>query len=132
MEACMAIKLAGLVRSSDFNEKVFSFFFLHGTEADAMAEKVLEYVHLVPQTKQVRALHTVIRDKNTQRGDFVFYSDRLIRLLVEEGLGLLPFAEKVIETPVGPYPGSSRIPNRFLGDANLAAAYVHRIDFTIA
>jgi len=28
---------------------------------------------------------TIIRDKNTQRADFIFYSDRIIRVLVEEG-----------------------------------------------
>lgn len=31
-------------------------------------------------------LHTIIRDKTTKREDFIFYSDRLIRLLIEEGL----------------------------------------------
>ena len=41
---------------------------------------------LLPCNKQVQALHTIIRDKNTSREDFVFYSDRLIRLLVEEGI----------------------------------------------
>ena len=31
------------------------------------------------------ALLTLIRDKDTPRSDFIFYSDRIIRLLVEEG-----------------------------------------------
>lgn len=39
----------------------------------------------LPQTKQLDALLTIIRDKNTNRSDFIFYSDRIIRLLVEEG-----------------------------------------------
>jgi hypothetical protein len=34
------------------------------------------------QTAQLEALYTIIRDKNTSRGDFIFYSDRIIRLLV--------------------------------------------------
>ena len=34
---------------------------------------------------QIRGLHTVIRNKDTTREDFIFYSDRLIRLLIEEG-----------------------------------------------
>ncbi|KAK9694354.1 Uracil phosphoribosyltransferase, synthesizes UMP from uracil [Basidiobolus ranarum] len=42
---------------------------------------------------------TMIRDKNTNRGDFIFYSDRVIRLLVEEGLNHLPVVDKVITTP---------------------------------
>jgi uracil phosphoribosyltransferase len=37
-------------------------------------------VHLLPQTKQLRALHTIIRDRAVRREDFVFYADRIIRL----------------------------------------------------
>src|SRR3954451_23506992 len=43
----------------------------------------------------------MIRDKNTQRADFIFYSNRIIRLLVEEGLNHLPVVEHAITTPVG-------------------------------
>ncbi|CAI2187041.1 15522_t:CDS:2 [Funneliformis geosporum] len=39
------------------------------------------------ETNQIEALLTMIRDKTTNRGDFIFYSDRIIRLLVEEGVG---------------------------------------------
>lgn len=39
----------------------------------------------LPRTGQLAGLLTAIRDKNTARGDFIFYSDRIIRLLVEEG-----------------------------------------------
>lgn len=39
----------------------------------------------LPRTNQLAGLLTIIRDKNTARGDFIFYSDRIIRLLVEEG-----------------------------------------------
>jgi uracil phosphoribosyltransferase len=42
-----------------------------------------------------------IRDKNTDRADFIFYSNRIIRLLVEEGLNHLPVVEHTITTPVG-------------------------------
>ncbi|MDI1476292.1 uracil phosphoribosyltransferase [Polyangium sp. y55x31] len=58
-------------------------------------------VHLLPQTNQLRALHTVIRDRNVRREDFVFYSGRIIRLLIEAGLNLLPFDPCEVETPVG-------------------------------
>ena len=33
--------------------------------------------------------------------DFVFYADRLLRLVVEAGLGFLPFADKAVTTPTG-------------------------------
>ncbi|OBZ66629.1 Uracil phosphoribosyltransferase [Grifola frondosa] len=58
-------------------------------------------VFTLPQTAQLEALYTIIRDKNTSRGDFLFYSDRIIRLLVEEGLNHLPVVPKTIETPTG-------------------------------
>ncbi|XP_060568712.1 uracil phosphoribosyltransferase homolog [Ruditapes philippinarum] len=49
----------------------------------------------------VRELQTVLRDKTTNRSDFVFYADRLIRLIVEEGLNQLPYKECEITTPTG-------------------------------
>jgi uracil phosphoribosyltransferase len=42
----------------------------------------------------------MIRDKNTRRADFIFYSNRIIRLLVEEGLNHLPVVEHTVNTPV--------------------------------
>ncbi|XP_058101972.1 uridine kinase-like protein 3 isoform X7 [Magnolia sinica] len=50
---------------------------------------------------QIRGMHTLIRDVKTTKHDFVFYADRLIRLVVEYGLGHLPFTEKQIVTPIG-------------------------------
>ncbi|KKF94789.1 Uracil phosphoribosyltransferase [Ceratocystis platani] len=58
-------------------------------------------VHVLPQTPQLIALLTVIRNKDTQRADFVFYSNRIIRLLVEEGLNHLPVVSHDVTTPVG-------------------------------
>lgn len=55
----------------------------------------------LPQTAQLEALYTIIRDKDTPRGDFIFYTDRIIRLLVEEGLNHLPVIPKTVETPTG-------------------------------
>jgi uracil phosphoribosyltransferase len=58
-------------------------------------------VLLLPQTNQLRGLYSIIRSKDTHRSDFVFYSDRIIRLLVEKGLDQLPVQEKTVETPLG-------------------------------
>ncbi|CAL5325321.1 unnamed protein product [Camellia sinensis] len=49
----------------------------------------------------IRGMHTLVRDVRTTKHDFVFYADRLIRLVVEHGLGHLPFTEKQIITPTG-------------------------------
>ena len=51
------------------------------------------------QTNQLEALYSVIRDKNTSRDDFIFYSDRIIRLLIEEALNLLPVESIHLTTP---------------------------------
>ncbi|KAL7899118.1 PRTase-like protein [Trichoderma sp. SZMC 28014] len=58
-------------------------------------------VYVLPQTPQLIALLSMIRNKDTERADFIFYSNRIIRLLVEEGLNHLPVIEKSITTPVG-------------------------------
>ncbi|KAI0157492.1 uracil phosphoribosyltransferase-domain-containing protein [Xylariaceae sp. FL1272] len=60
-----------------------------------------ETVTTLAQTPQLIALLTKIRDKNTDRADFIFYSNRIIRLLVEEGLNHLPVVEHTVTTPVG-------------------------------
>ena len=63
-------------------------------------------VHLLPQTHQLRALHTLVRDRNARREDFVLHSGRIIRMLIEAGLNLLPFEPYDVHTPVGStYPG---------------------------
>ncbi|MGW1521264.1 uracil phosphoribosyltransferase [Streptomyces sp. NPDC002287] len=58
-------------------------------------------VHPLPQTNQLRAMHTIIRDRRASRADFVFYSRRIIRLLLESALDQLPFDRHEAITPVG-------------------------------
>lgn len=38
-------------------------------------------LHLLESTFQMRGMHTIIRDKTTSKGDFIFFADRLIRLV---------------------------------------------------
>ncbi len=38
---------------------------------------------LCPAALQIRGMHTIIRDRNTHAADFVFYADRLLRLVSE-------------------------------------------------
>ncbi|KAK6912992.1 hypothetical protein RJ641_022593 [Dillenia turbinata] len=65
--------------------------------------KIYPNVNVIQSTFQIRGMHTLIRDKEISKHDFVFYSDRLIRLVVEHGLGYLPFTEKQIVTPTGSF-----------------------------
>ncbi|XP_065874739.1 uridine kinase-like protein 5 [Euphorbia lathyris] len=68
--------------------------------------KIYPNIFVIFPTFQIRGMHTLIRDVNTTKHDFVFYADRLIRLVVEHGLGHLPFIERQITTPTSSiYPG---------------------------
>lgn len=69
--------------------------------ATSTSEGIPASVFTLPHTAQLEALYTIIRDKDTSRGDFLFYSDRIIRLLVEEGLNHLPVLPKTVQTPTG-------------------------------
>ncbi|KAH3673181.1 hypothetical protein WICMUC_003799 [Wickerhamomyces mucosus] len=57
-------------------------------------------VLLLEQTNQLKGLFSIIRSKDTHRSDFVFYSDRIIRLLVEKGLEQLPVETHDVQTPL--------------------------------
>jgi uracil phosphoribosyltransferase len=72
-------------------------------------------LHLLPQTHQLRALHSIIRDRTASREDFVFYSGRIIRLLIENALDLLPFEPWAVETPVGRVYDGLRFTRRICG-----------------
>ncbi|OZJ03320.1 Uracil phosphoribosyltransferase, partial [Bifiguratus adelaidae] len=66
-----------------------------------MGYKLPPQCQVLTPTSQLKALMTIIRGKDTSRADFIFYADRVIRLLVEEGLNHLPVNEKQVETPTG-------------------------------
>lgn len=61
----------------------------------------MDRVHIIQPTNQIRGLHTIIRNKDCPRAKFIFYSDRLIRLLIEGALNFLPVEEKTVTTPTG-------------------------------
>ncbi|MCI4387564.1 hypothetical protein PGIGA_G00075580 [Pangasianodon gigas] len=46
-------------------------------------------------------MHTIIRNKETSRDEFIFYSKRLMRLLIERALSFLPSQVRVVHTPQG-------------------------------
>ncbi|KAL6744717.1 uracil phosphoribosyltransferase-domain-containing protein [Haematococcus lacustris] len=63
--------------------------------------RVYPNLEVMPSTYQSRGMHTLLRDRLTSKNDFVFYANRLNRLVVEAGLGHLPFTEKNVVTPTG-------------------------------
>uniref|UniRef100_F6U8B5 Uridine-cytidine kinase n=1 Tax=Ciona intestinalis TaxID=7719 RepID=F6U8B5_CIOIN len=56
-------------------------------------------LHVLESSKQVQGIHTILRNRDTNRDDFVFYSKRLLRLLFEFALSLLPHQTHIVETP---------------------------------
>ena len=44
---------------------------------------------------------TILRDQQTERGDFIFYADRLSTLIVEKALELIPYRPKTVKTLTG-------------------------------
>jgi uridine kinase len=79
-------------------------------------------LYLLPDTPQIKGLHTFVRNKNIHRDEFIFYSKRLIRLVIEYALSLLPFREITVETPQGVlYNGKTSATNKICGVSILRA-----------
>ena len=68
-----------------------------------MAERTQpsQKLEVLPQTNQLLACMTKIRDEKTSRDEFIFYADRIARMLIERGLDHFPTQKKTILTPTG-------------------------------
>eukprot|EP00919_Chromeraceae_sp_WS-2016_P081493 GHVR01192465.1.p1 GENE.GHVR01192465.1~~GHVR01192465.1.p1 ORF type:complete len:494 (-),score=78.25 GHVR01192465.1:232-1713(-) len=76
-------------------------------------DRVYSNLKIMPHNSQCRQLHTIIRNIETKRTDFVFYIDRISRLVVEYGLGFLPFRETEVITPTNERYMGIQGPERF-------------------
>ncbi|XP_071006754.1 uridine-cytidine kinase-like 1 isoform X2 [Oncorhynchus clarkii lewisi] len=77
---------------------------------------------VLESTPQVRGMHTIIRNKDTNRDEFIFYSKRLMRLLIEHALSFLPLKPVQVETPQGSiYEGKRLSGKRITGVSILRA-----------
>ncbi|CAI4223090.1 unnamed protein product [Auanema sp. JU1783] len=70
---------------------------IEGISLDALKES--GNLAVLEETNQILELQTILKDRSTEHSDFVFYADRLMRLVIEEGLNRLPFTEISITTP---------------------------------
>lgn len=43
--------------------------------------RVYHNLEVIPSNFQIRGMHTILRDQNTNKTDFVFIADRLLRLV---------------------------------------------------
>ncbi|XP_041987817.1 uridine-cytidine kinase-like 1 isoform X2 [Aricia agestis] len=64
-------------------------------------QPVPDSLYVLKDTPQVQGLHTFIRNKDTPRDEFIFYSKRLMRLVIEFALSLLPYSPRAVDTPQG-------------------------------
>ncbi|XP_065837637.1 uracil phosphoribosyltransferase homolog [Oscarella lobularis] len=70
---------------------------------------------VIRQTDQVKALQTILRNRDTNRGDFIFYANRLIRLVIEAGLNRLNFEPSTVITPTGHEYHGARFDSKICG-----------------
>ncbi|PVI03521.1 uridine-cytidine kinase 2 [Periconia macrospinosa] len=54
---------------------------------------------VLEQTKQVKAIHTLLMDPTTDREEFIFYFDRIVGMCVEKAVDFLPFTPFSVITP---------------------------------
>ncbi|KAJ3038308.1 Uridine-cytidine kinase-like 1 [Rhizophlyctis rosea] len=64
-----------------------------------VSDKLPDSLIVLKPKPQLKALHTAIRDRTTSRHDFIFFAERLSRMVVERGLAELPFDDVDILTP---------------------------------
>ncbi|XP_051280709.1 uridine-cytidine kinase-like 1 isoform X6 [Dicentrarchus labrax] len=86
------------------------------------AQPLPQTLSVLESTPQVRGMHTIIRNKETSRDEFIFYSKRLMRLLIERALSFLPSQVHIVQTPQGEdYEGKTFHGKRITGVSILRA-----------
>lgn len=51
--------------------------------------------------RPTQGIHTILRDKDCSREDFIHFSTRLSTIIVEEALKMLPYSAQSVTTPTG-------------------------------
>lgn len=72
-------------------------------------------VHVLPKSQYLTSLHTKARNRKAEQSEFVFYSDRIIRLLLEAASELLPYTSHNIQTPIGDIYNGAILNTKFCG-----------------
>lgn len=79
---------------------------LKALKQDCESKAVPETITILEQSNQVRGIHTIIRNHDTGRDDFIFYLERLALLTIEAAIAqCLPHIDKQIQTKLGTYAG---------------------------
>ena len=84
--------------------------------AAAIPSELPATISVLDPTSQVRGMHTIIRNVETSREDFVFYSERLMRSLFEQANSFLPYEAVEVCTINGKrFKGGGRLAKRVVG-----------------
>lgn len=62
--------------------------------------RIYHNLEVVPSNYQTRGMHTIIRDIQTNKADFVFYADRLLRLVRASAAAALHCLQLVISCSI--------------------------------
>ena len=89
--------------------------------------RIFHNLEVIPSNFQTRGMHTIVRDSTTSTPDFVFYADRLLRLVrahdeMVKFRGSAPEARD--EAPRPRYPWAASVPNNVLRRRVADAAHV--------
>ncbi|GMT25116.1 hypothetical protein PFISCL1PPCAC_16413, partial [Pristionchus fissidentatus] len=86
-----------------------------------MPHELPDSLHIVKQTPQVLGLHTFIRNKETNRDELIFYSERLMRILIEEALNYMPYKKVQVDVSPGVSEEGLRMDGEICGVAIMRA-----------
>lgn len=73
----------------------------HDLVRDDLPDCLPENLFILKETPQVKGLVTFVRDRETSRDNHIFYSDRLMRILIEECMNHMPYKDVEIEMAGG-------------------------------
>ncbi|CAG8717019.1 35534_t:CDS:10 [Gigaspora margarita] len=105
LENLVAIDLITKHIQRQLNERRYSFRWELLKKID-YNEELPKTVIVLEQTPQLKGIHTIMRDRDTQRDDFIFYSERLASLVIERGLSEVTVKDHQVTTPLDlPYMG---------------------------
>ncbi|KAJ7756466.1 armadillo/beta-catenin/plakoglobin [Mycena maculata] len=55
---------------------------------------------ILPQTRQLKGIFTILRSRTSSRQDFIFFVDRLSTVIMEYALQYLPYSSRTVTTPM--------------------------------
>ena len=100
-ESCEPVELNDLDSTCDSLTHTYNPESLVEIYTEELTSKYPNTIKSLRKNDQLHRLQTIIRDVKSTRSEFVFAADRLIRLVIEAGLDLLPISDQKVVTSGG-------------------------------